>query len=303
MVASLPRPDLQFRLLDWQPLPTPRLVTVPPVVEAPVENGQREDVRRLRASLEATIAAKVMNASELIRAVARERRDDVLPTTLTPFDDLLGGGLARGRMTELTGRRSHGRFSLAIAALAAATSMGEAAVLVDLGDHFDPQLAEASGVDLRRLLWIRPESLKHAVMAVELIAATGFQLIVLDAGGHPVRGRRVPDAAWVRLARTAEAQGSAMLISTPYPLTGTASEAVVAARRSRAEWVGEGRAPRILRGLTLELTLEKHRHLRPGRTATLALQVEEAIASRPAKAKAKAATVLPHSEGARAVNG
>ena len=246
-----------------------------------------------------------MNASELIRAVARERRDDLLPTTLAPFDELLGGGLPRGRMTELTGRRSHGRFSLAVAALAAATSMGEAAVLVDLGDHFDPQLAEANGVDLRRLLWIRPESLKHAVMAVELIAATGFQLVVLDAGGHPIRGRRVPDAAWVRLARTAEAQGSAMLISTPYPLTGTASEAVVAARRSRAEWVGSGGAPRILRGLTLELTLEKHRHLRPGRTATLSLQVEEAIGAPPcAKAKAKAATSLPHSEGdARAVNG
>jgi len=92
------------------------------------------------------------------------------------------------------------------------------------------------------------------------------------------------------------------LISTPYPLTGTASAAVVAARRSRAEWVGSGRAPRILRGLTLELTLEKHRHLRPGRTA-LSLQVEEAIGG-PAATKAKAATALPHSESdARAVNG
>jgi hypothetical protein len=278
MTDPLPRPDLQFRLLDWEPLPKPRLVPVPPVVEAVSQSGQRDDVRRLRASLEATVAAKVMNASELIRAVARERRDDCLPTTLAPFDDLLGGGLPRGRMTELTGRRSHGRFSLVVAALAAATSMGEAAVLVDLGDHFDPQLAEANGVDLRRLLWIRPETLKHAVMAVEMIAATGFQLVVLDAGGHPIRGRRVPEAAWVRLARTAESQGAAMLISTPYPLTQTASEAVVAARRSRAEWLGSGRAPRLLGGLSIELTLEKHRHLRPGRTATLALQVAEAVA-------------------------
>jgi len=276
MTASVPQPDLQFRLLDWEPLPKPRLVADPPPVEVAVESGERDDVRRLRASLDATIASKVMNASELIRAVARHSRDEVLPTTLAPFDQLLGGGLARGRMTELTGRRSHGRFSLALAALAAATSMGEAAVLVDLGDHFDPQLAEANGVDLRRLLWIRPETLKQAVMAVEMIAATGFQLVVLDAGSHPIRGRRVPDASWVRLARTAESHGAAMLISTPYPLTGTASEAVIAARRSRVDWSGAGPAPRLLGGLTIELTLEKHRHIRAGRTATLALRVAEA---------------------------
>lgn len=300
MAATLPHAGSQFRLLDFEPAPKPRLFEVPPVVEPASETGQRDDVRRLRASLEATVAAKVMNASELLRAVARERRDDTLPTTLSPFDELLGGGLARGRMTEVTGRRTHGRFSLAMAAIASATSMGEAAVLVDLGDHFDPQLAEANGVDLRRLLWIRPESLKHAVMAVELIAATGFQLVVLDAGGHPIRGRRVPDAAWVRLARTAEAQGSAMLISTPYPLTGTASEAVVSARRSRAEWLGSGAAPRILGGLTIELTLEKHRHLRPGRTATLTLQTADAI-ERPRQKKVAAALPQPK-ENARAVN-
>ena len=39
----------------------------------------------------------------------------------------------------------------------------------------------------------------------------------------PLRGRRAPDAAWGRLGRTAEAHGAAMLVSSPYPLTGTAS--------------------------------------------------------------------------------
>lgn len=248
-------------------------VIAPPALPPSPRDPQRDDVRRLRESLNATVAAKVMNASELIRALDKVRRDESIPTTLEPLDTLLGGGLPRGKMIELTGRRTMGRFAIAMFALAAATTMGEAAVLVDLGDHFDPHSAVASGVDLQRMLWIRPKTLKQAVMSVEMIAATGFQLVVLDVGLHPIRSRRVPDAAWVRLARTAEAQGAAMLISTPYPLTGTASEAVVVMERTRAKWLGKRNAPRVLAGAALELRLEKHRHRKPGATAALALEV------------------------------
>ncbi|HUP59174.1 MAG TPA: hypothetical protein VNA69_02010 [Thermoanaerobaculia bacterium] len=239
----------------------------------PLQPVEREDFARLRAALAGTAAAKITNGAELIRALEKARRDESIPTTLAPFDTLLGGGLPRGRMVELTGRRTVGRFSIVLSALAAATSMGEAAVLVDLGDHLDPQMAEAIGVDLRRLLWIRPATLRQAVMSVEMITATGFQLVVLDTGLHPLRGRRVPDASWVRLGRTAEAHGAAMLISTPYPLTGTASEAVIAAGRTRMKWLGRGKSPRVLAGATLELRLEKHRHRKPGMQTKLALEL------------------------------
>jgi hypothetical protein len=267
--------DPQYSLLDLRPVrPRPALVPDP----QPVETPQHEAVTKLRATLAGTVAAKVMNASELIRALENVRRDESLPTTLDAFDTLLGGGLPRGKMVELTGRKSSvGRFAITTSALAAATSMGEAAVLVDLGDHFDPQVAEADGVDLRRLLWIRPKTLKQAVMSVEMIAATGFQLVVLDLGLPPVRGRRAPDAAWVRLARTAEAHGTAMLISSPYPVTGTASEAVIVAERTRMQWLGRGKSPRLLAGATTDLRLEKHRHRRPGETTKLSLQVLEGL--------------------------
>ncbi|HEX8169012.1 MAG TPA: hypothetical protein VF824_00560 [Thermoanaerobaculia bacterium] len=265
--------ETQFRLLLPERTPA-RPVLVPALPE--VEPGQREDVARLRASLAGTAAARVTNATELLRALERSRRDQTLPTTLAAFDELLGGGLPRGKMVELTGRRAAGRFSVVLAALAAATSSGEAAVLVDLGDHLDPQLAEEAGVDLRRLLWIRPETMKQAVMSVEMIAATGFQLVVLDTGLHPLRGRRVGDAAWVRLGRTAESHGTALLVSSPYPLTGTASEAVVMAERPRARWLGRGNAPRVLAGITTQLRLEKHRHKKPGAQSALTLEAPEA---------------------------
>jgi hypothetical protein len=259
------------------PLAVPaRPVLLPP--PPPVEPGQTEAVRRLRASINTGLGTKaqVTSAAELLRALETRRRDDLLPTTIVGFDALLGGGLPRGKAVELTGRRSAGRFSIVMSALAASTSLGEAATLIDLGDHFDPQIGEANGIDLRRMLWIRPHTIKQAVMATEMIAATGFQLVILDAGSHPVRGRRVPDAAWVRLARTAEAHGTAMLISTPYTLTGTASEAHVAAHTGRARWLGEPNGPRVLAGIDVTVTLEKHRHLRPGRSERLSFRTIEA---------------------------
>ena len=234
----------------------------------------RDDLRRLRESLDPALASKLMNASELQRSLDRKRRDSLIPTTLDAFDTLLGGGLPRGRMVELVGRRwSAGRFSLVLSALASATSMGEAAVLIDLGDHLDPQLAEQNGVELARVLWVRPKTMKQAVMSAEMLAATGFQLIVLDAGLPPLRGKRAPDAAWVRLARAAEAHGTALLISSPWPVTGTASEAVVLAERTRTHWLGRGKSPRLLAGVSTELRLEKHRHMKAGTSARLVLEM------------------------------
>jgi hypothetical protein len=230
-------------------------------------------MRELRASLGNTVAAKVRSGAELLRRAANSGTTTTIPTTLHAIDTLLGGGLQRGKLVELVSRRASGRFSIVLSTLVAATTMGEAAALIDLGDHFDPQLAAQNGVDLRRLLWVRPRTVKEAVMSAEMITATGFQLVIVDVGLHPIRGRRAPDAAWVRLARTAESQNTAMLVSSPYSLTGTASEAVLKASFSRARWVhvsttGRGQSPRLLDGVDMNVTLEKHRHIKPGAHAT-----------------------------------
>jgi len=274
--VSVAAPDLdwQFQLLDLHPgRPTPTLVPPPP----PVEPGSALD--QLRAALDPGVAGKVRSGAELLRRTQNTQPTAIIPTTLAPLDALLGGGLQRGKLVELVSRRAAGRFSIVLSALAAATSMGETAALIDLGDHFDPQLGEANGIDLRRLLWVRPRNVKEAVMSAEMITTTGFQLVVVDVGLHPLRGRRAPDAAWVRLARTAESVGAAMLVSSPYPLTGTASEAVVKGSVARAQWIGRGRSPRLLAGIEMTLTLEKHRHIKAGGRSAVTLLVPEAVES------------------------
>jgi len=227
--------------------------------------SQKESVRL------AGPGARLRRASELTRPEA-----NVLPTAVAALDRLLPGGLPKGRLIELSGRRSSGRFSLGLAALAAATSSGEAAALVDLGDHLDPEAAERAGVDLRRLLWARPRRAKEALAAAEMLLAAGFPLVVADLGLSP-RTRWVPDAAWVRLARSAAAQGATLLLSTPRRTSGIAAEAVVSAAGARAVWRGSGAAPRLLAGLSSRLTLEKYGRATPGAVGMVSLTAPEAV--------------------------
>lgn len=69
--------------------------------------------------------------------------------------DELTGGLPRGGMVELYGPASSGRTGVLLSVMAEMTHRQEVCALVDASDSFDPASAEAAGVDLRRLLWIR----------------------------------------------------------------------------------------------------------------------------------------------------
>ena len=226
-------------------------------------------------SLLSGAGAKLTRASELPSPASRREH---LPTRVPALDRLLEGGLPRGGFVELSARRSAGRFAIALSVLAAATSSGEASALVDLGGHLDPQGAEAAGVDLSRLLWVRPEKLKGAVASAEMLLSTGFPLVVVDLGLPPVRGRFVPDAAWLRLARSARARGAALLLSSPYRVSGIAADAVVAAAPARPAWDGAGRAPRLLDGLSARLFLEKDARARGGGVEEMGLVAPEAFA-------------------------
>jgi len=76
------------------------------------------------------------------------------------IDDLLGGGLPIGGISEFTGLGSSGRTSLALSLLAE-TSGDFACAYIDVNDSIDPRSAAAAGVCLRNLLWVRLASVAH----------------------------------------------------------------------------------------------------------------------------------------------
>jgi len=186
---------------------------------------------------------------------------------------LLPGGLPRGELVELTAGRSSGRFACALMLLAAATSAGENAALIDLGDALDPQSAAPAGIAWPRLLWARPRAVREALAATEAALTGGLPLVVLDLGLPPLPGGRGAEAMWLRLARSARQHDALLVVASPYRVAGPAASTVLELSRGHALWSGTGAAPRLLEGANGRLTLTKaHRLLAPhGERLRLAL--------------------------------
>ena len=215
---------------------------------------------------------RFQTARELLRVpVGEEDWNARIPTNLQAVDRLLEGGIARGEMVELTGRRSSGRFSIVLEMLTTATRVGETATLVDLGGHFDPQQAEALGMDLERFLWLRPQAMKQTLASAEILITGGFPLVVLDLGAPPIAGGRGAQSSWQRLLKAARSHRAALLVSTPYRCCGPAATTVLEVEKARAKWSGQGHSPRLLETLRSRVKLGKGQGRAPGAIEELRL--------------------------------
>jgi hypothetical protein len=157
---------------------------------APTSHPPSERPPGPRGLLPPELQDRLQTARELSRAAAETPREELFASGLPALDRLLAGGLARGRLVELRGAAGSGRFACALALLAQASSRGEAAALVDLGDQLDPQQAREQGIDLSWLLWLRPPDLTAALAAAEVALAGAFPLVVLELGLPPIPGGR-----------------------------------------------------------------------------------------------------------------
>ena len=177
--------------------------------------------------------------------------------------DGLSGGWPRGCLSEICGPASSGRSGVLLAALARSTQNGEVCALVDAGDALDPVSAEAAGVDLEKLLWVRcgkavlssqvpvlssrekqmdrrrngdgpdiaTESRRWELRLEQVLKVTdlllqsnGFGMIVLDLGDIPVRNaREIPLASWFRFRRAIERTPTVLLVVEQQPIAGSCS--------------------------------------------------------------------------------
>lgn len=160
-------------------------------------------------------------------------------TGLPRLDERIGGGLPRGHMSEVVGPRSSGRTSVVLGAMAAATARGELVALVDALDMLDVASAEAAGVALDRLLWIRGHAvtspgfcrelngraIEQAVRALGLVLQAGnFGLVVLDVGDVPLDAvKRLPFTTWLRLQRMIEGSQTIGLVAADAPISRSAA--------------------------------------------------------------------------------
>jgi hypothetical protein len=159
------------------------------------------------------------------------RPQTIRPVTslgIASIDEALNGGLPVGAVTEVVGKESSGRTSLALSFAARMTQAGKVCAWIDVSDVLDPESAAAAGVDLRRLLWVRcrtsnghlsstlpgPEEMSRALKVADLLLQSGgFSLITLDMGSVlPEYVLRVPLSSWFRYRAAAERTQTSFLL-------------------------------------------------------------------------------------------
>ena len=214
-----------------------------------------------RAAVEALLRERKLDRTLTSTLPERLGEDAVAPLDIPSLDRLIagrdgpqsdtaaGGGLPRGQVSEVVGPASSGRTSVAWAALAAASRRGESIALIDTFDRFDPPTAQACGIDLSRLLWVRGQAVSktqtaidpawlpgvravsgpgtfiervidRAIKALNLVVQSGVcTLIVIDLIDVPAAAlRRLPASTWFRIERAIDGSDAAVVILSATPI-------------------------------------------------------------------------------------
>jgi recombination protein RecA len=127
-------------------------------IEAKFFSRQQDDPRDLKPLIETAGASpkskEILEVAGVFRGRELTRKERRLTCGITPIDNLIGGGIVRGRISEITGNASAGKTSLAAAFAATLTRRGEVVAWIDAASGFDPASTAAAGVDLARMLWV-----------------------------------------------------------------------------------------------------------------------------------------------------
>lgn len=205
-------------------------------------------MRPARAVLESLLRARKLDVT-----LTWERPwvdpEDVAATGIAALDEALAGGLRRGHLSEIVGPRSSGRTSVLCAVLAAATSRGEVAAVIDTHDRFDPASAAEAGVDLSRLLWVRERGdTARALKAMNLVLqAGGFGIAVFDLADTPAPVvRQFPHPTWMRIARVIEGSQTAAVLLGREHIGRSPSGVTIALDATPSTWAGASDRARVL---------------------------------------------------------
>ncbi len=202
-----------------------------------IVDGLRDEIRRI----ERRSPGRVEVASSGCAAV-----DALLP----------GGGFPRGALSELAGSRASGKTAVALWAIAASLVEGRLAAFVDGRGELYPPAAQALGIDLDRLLIVRPppagtaggrEETRRALWTAEALLASGaFAVVAIDVAlERPGCGLAPADLeATLRRLRAGAERGGAVGLWLA-PLDGTRIRAAVRLEVSGGSGGLEARRARI----------------------------------------------------------
>lgn len=190
-----------------------------------------------------------------------------IPTGIAQIDEAVQG-VPLHALTELCGCSvaSSGKTSV-LTSLLAQASRNHFCALVDAADSFDPTSAQAAGVHLPRLLWIRcgqsrvklPRLEQAFKVADILLQSGGFGLIAVDLSGIPERIiRKVPLSSWFRFSRVIEKQTAALVFIGQEPHATSCAALVLRVESEPAVFRGN-----LISQLDLKVEVVRGRHKKP----------------------------------------
>lgn len=204
------------------------------------------------------------------------------PSGIAELDALLGStGIPKGQLTELFGARSSGKTTLAFAILSACTRAGGIGAYIDPAGAFFAPAAAGAGIDLRRLIVVRPRCAAAVRRAIDALVRGGAcGVVALDCSELP---GALQTHHCARLAAQAEKTGTALVIITD---GGAQAVASFASLRLRARgltpiWQEGSDAGARLAGCATSIEIAKSRAVAPGRGAGIAAPLPEVAGSWP----------------------
>src|SRR5574341_582963 len=224
-----------------------------------------------------------------------DRRSGALSCGLAAVDDALpAGGFPRGALSELRGGPSSGKTAVALA-LVAALPRDELAAFVDGTGELYPPAAAALGVDLGRLLLVRPGDARSRPISGGLggrafgallppVASRRFAANHTSGAAPPTppsdlgSSLRVAPGLWAAEALLASGAFGAVIVDVPLPVGMRGADGFLRRLQTAAEkggsvglWLATpGAAARVPAGVRLDLSMRDGRVVakRDGRTAT-----------------------------------
>jgi recombination protein RecA len=200
------------------------------------------------------------------------------PTTFAELDRELGGGVPRGRVTEIAGRATSGKVTLAAKVTAAAHQDHAAlAAWIDPARTFDPDYVQRCGAALDRLLVVHPDTLTDALaLALHLLVTGALAVLVVDLTVLAGTIAQLPDEAFSRLVTlTAQTATAVLFLTEPdaaLPALAHAAAVRLALRHER--WLTNGAE---VRGYESQLEVLKNRLSRAGAVLNIRITINGTV--------------------------
>jgi recombination protein RecA len=217
----------------------------------------------------------------------------VFPSGITELDRQIGG-IPLGALTQIHAPQniSSGKTTLLVSLLAQLTQREQFCALVDASDCFDPASAQAAGVDLARVLWVRCDTkqrfhpdkpkaglpgtprlkpLEQAFKAADILVQNGgFGLIAVDLGNIEEKlVRKIPLTTWFRFARVVEKMPSALVFLMTYPAAQSCAGLTLHLACAEPGWRGNSKTShaQFLSQLRCEVEIGRSRMRKPVQSA------------------------------------